>query len=161
MSPLRKRYRADERLIARGMKSGSLIVTGAALLLCSCHKAAPPQPSVEDKARAIITPTLTDPTSILLRNVHEGTDPTGAKGICGEVNAKNQFGGYAGFRMFVIDEKAESVRIAPADMTPDYTYVDLYWRFCPTPADRIAHEKMERESEAYLAKVHNEAGTAP
>jgi hypothetical protein len=55
---------------------------------------------------------LTDPESMRLRNVRAGplekfnleeVDGDGAYTVCGEVNAKNRFGGYAGFHVFFAD----------------------------------------------------------
>lgn len=43
-------------------------------------------------AKEFLIPHLKDPESAQLRN---------QKGLCGEVNAKNSFGGYAGFKRFI------------------------------------------------------------
>src|SRR5690606_1839783 len=43
-------------------------------------------------ARELVTANLKDPDSAKFRN---------QKGVCGEVNAKNSFGGYAGFVRFI------------------------------------------------------------
>lgn len=48
------------------------------------------------KAEKVIAADLTDPGSAQFRNVRVAQ--TGL--VCGEVNAKNQFGGYVGFRQF-------------------------------------------------------------
>lgn len=50
---------------------------------------------------------LKDPDSAKIRNVHSGKvasdlNPEGVTATCGEVNAKNGFGGYTGFEGFVI-----------------------------------------------------------
>lgn len=47
-------------------------------------------------AREFLTPHLKDPDSAQFRN---------QKRICGEVNAKNSFGGYAGFKRFIAGGK--------------------------------------------------------
>lgn len=47
-------------------------------------------------AREFLTPYLKDPDSAQFRN---------QKRICGEVNAKNSFGGYAGFKRFIAGSK--------------------------------------------------------
>ncbi|HRO04468.1 MAG TPA: hypothetical protein PLS69_12770, partial [Terricaulis sp.] len=48
---------------------------------------------------------LRDPRSAIFRNVRRVAtriDPN-AHVVCGEVNSRNGFGGYAGFRMFAVD----------------------------------------------------------
>lgn len=47
-------------------------------------------------AREFLTPHLKDPDSAQFRNQRK---------ICGEVNAKNSFGGYAGFKRFIAGSK--------------------------------------------------------
>ncbi len=44
--------------------------------------------------------TLKDPGSAMFRNVRIGRG-LGAPAVCGEVNAKNSFGGYLGYNRFV------------------------------------------------------------
>lgn len=44
--------------------------------------------------------TLKDPASARFQNLRVQTHPEG-KIVCGEVNAKNSFGGYVGFRQFI------------------------------------------------------------
>lgn len=44
---------------------------------------------------------LTDPESAQFRNVKASTEDY----ICGEVNSKNKFGGYVGFRSFAYDKE--------------------------------------------------------
>jgi hypothetical protein len=79
------------------------------LLLAGSAFAAKPKPPVEDAVKvaeaklivdgqARITSGLTDPDSGRFRNVF--VSPRG-RAVCGEVNAKNRMGGYAGFRRFI------------------------------------------------------------
>lgn len=49
-------------------------------------------------AKKIIEETLSDPLSVQYRNITESEHGL----ICGEVNAKNRMGGYAGFKKFLI-----------------------------------------------------------
>jgi hypothetical protein len=94
----------------------TLAVALSALLLVGCQ-------SEEDKARAAaemreiklnrvaadaVRGTLKDPSSAEFRNQH---------GLCGEVNARNSFGGYGGFRRFVVI--SESLVMTESDMPPD------------------------------------------
>lgn len=52
------------------------------------------------KAKSIIADSLKDPNSAQFRNVRVVPYEEGAV-ICGEVNAKNSYGGYVGFEAFV------------------------------------------------------------
>lgn len=49
---------------------------------------------VESKTKDIALASLKDPDSAKFQNI---------KGVCGEVNAKNGFGGYSGFKRFYLD----------------------------------------------------------
>ena len=50
-------------------------------------------------AREKLANTLKDPSSVELRNLHRLNE----KEICGDLNAKNSFGAYTGFKAFHID----------------------------------------------------------
>jgi hypothetical protein len=53
---------------------------------------------------------LTDPDSAQWRDLHYYGDWTPSGGLlCGEVNAKNAMGGYAGYRTFIVDTKQVKV----------------------------------------------------
>lgn len=65
---------------------------------------------LQDKVAA----TLKDPSSAQFRNINLVERTTT---LCGEVNAKNSFGGYVGFRPFVASEQAAFVQ--PAECTDD------------------------------------------
>jgi hypothetical protein len=68
----------------------SLITSiGALLALASCG------PGTTSKESAVAAQ-MRDPSSVQFRNVKTGTDA-----LCGELNAKNGFGGYVGFKPFV------------------------------------------------------------
>lgn len=53
-------------------------------------------------AEQAITSRLRDPTSAQFREVTGYSLPDGSRIICGEVNARNGFGGYAGFSPFYV-----------------------------------------------------------
>ncbi len=65
-----------------------------------------------DQLLAGLRNNLKDPDSVKFRNValkHDGiSTKSGAKldALCGEYNAKNSYGGYAGFSKFIISEDA-------------------------------------------------------
>ena len=62
--------------------------------------------------KAIITHNLNDPESARFRNVH--ASKTYDDVICGEVNWKNDLGGYVGYQPFWVDSKEKKSAIAPS-----------------------------------------------
>lgn len=67
----------------------------SALFLIGCDSG---EPNIVRDAKAAVQDRLTDPASAQFKSVFECA---GKKGMAsGEVNAKNKFGGYTGFRMF-------------------------------------------------------------
>lgn len=78
------------------------------LLLASCaqveteeERAEREAQELEARAVAMLQEVLYDPTAILVRNLSRGPKRDGEGAICGEVNGKNRFGGFVGFREFV------------------------------------------------------------
>lgn len=55
-------------------------------------------PSPEAQARELLEAQMFDPGAMQLRNVRRVANG----GLCGEVNGRNAFGGYVGFRRFYI-----------------------------------------------------------
>ena len=53
-----------------------------------------------ESQRDIVRHSLKDPTSAQFRNVRSGKLQNS---VCGEVNAKNSYGGYVGFRKFAVE----------------------------------------------------------
>lgn len=66
-------------------------------------------------AQAVLVNELRDPTSALFQNLkvisHKSRDSRPTH-ICGEINGKNGFGGYAGFKPFLYEINTKSVNIA-------------------------------------------------
>jgi hypothetical protein len=62
-------------------------------------------PSSTEPAKAAVRDILKDPASAQFRNVY--VQKTGV--TCGQVNAKNAFGGYVGFRGFAVDQEGRAV----------------------------------------------------
>lgn len=52
-------------------------------------------------------------------------DADGKLTVCGEVNAKNSYGGYTGWKAFIISQKANVVMIQPA-LTNDPVDAAIY-----------------------------------
>lgn len=64
-----------------------------------------------------------DPDSAKFRN---------QKGNCGEVNAKNRFGGYTGFKMYIYDNETDMVTIEDLDKFYDHGMMKILWNAkCP------------------------------
>lgn len=66
----------------------------------------------ETRYKQLVREALKDPDSAQFRNIRF---VQGGSVMCGEVNAKNGFGGYAGFTSFVVDEK-RGAYIASGDL---------------------------------------------
>lgn len=84
------------------MRIGILIVAIGGMSLAGCD-------SASSRAQEIAARDLKDPSSAQFRDVRE------AKGgaVCGEMNGKNAFGAYTGFKRFVVRAGATSVVTEP------------------------------------------------
>jgi hypothetical protein len=71
-----------------------------------------------DDAKAVVRNALTDPDSANFRDVY--LTPKGVI-VCGQVNAKNRYGGYVGFRRFI------SVGSSVYFDDPDNSFVANNW----------------------------------
>ncbi len=71
--------------------------------------APPPEPFPE--ARKAIVRTLKDPGSAKFGRLFQGRGMSGNETVCGEVNAKNGFGGYTGMTPFVYFVESDSVEL--------------------------------------------------
>ena len=68
-------------------------------------------------AEQAVASLMKDPSSIQFRNVHYGINQDI---VCGEVNAKNGYGAYAGFELFIYQNgKAEIIDVAGVDDASD------------------------------------------
>lgn len=77
------------------------------VLLCGCS---PNQSSALQSAQARVKSELKDPESAQFQNLEEYGSI-----VCGEVNAKNSYGGYSGFKPFIV----HGVQVAIAEDTGD------------------------------------------
>jgi flagellar biosynthesis GTPase FlhF len=59
------------------------------------------------KAQEAAQQRLTDPDSAQFRNLYFHSPQKGIMVVCGEVNARNQFGGYTGYKSFLSNSTAE------------------------------------------------------
>ncbi|MBV4512723.1 hypothetical protein HBO10_19900 [Pseudomonas sp. WS 5503] len=71
-------------------------------------------------AREFVSGVLKDPESAEFRN---------QKGFCGEVNSKNSFGGYAGFKRFIAASE-EMVVFAGDDRMTSTDFEQAWSQFC-------------------------------
>lgn len=112
---------------------------------------------LEREAKAALTEVMIDPTAILVRNLRYGRKDGAVSTICGEVNGKNQLGGYVGFRPFVAKLSAPAVIIVDNDISPrdfDYSYdqrleqqayLELHDRLCASSTEQLAYAKEKAE----------------
>ena len=84
------------------MKNTWLVAVALAGLLAAC--AGNEQSASFEKAKAGIASQLKDPSSAQFRGMKARRTDKGAVVVCGEVNAKNGFGGYIGFTPFIWQE---------------------------------------------------------
>lgn len=56
------------------------------------------------KAKAVVTKDFKDPEGARYRNLGVYRDTQGMQTLCGEVNAKNSYGAYVGYRSFYVLE---------------------------------------------------------
>lgn len=87
------------------------VLLAGLVILAGCN-------SVERDAEKRVASELRDPSSAQFRNVRVVDQVDGSQAVCGEVNAKNAYGGYVGFEPFVHvlgvvhigDDDVESIR---------------------------------------------------
>lgn len=96
-------------------------------LLLGCEKS-PEQKAKEEKianeakVESIVKSVLKDPESAQFQNID---------GVCGEVNAKNSYGGYTGFKKFVISKKDERVLLEVSESDVDYwPFTHAWYEYC-------------------------------
>ena len=89
----------------------TFFVSVAILLLAGCNMS---DFQMKRDAEKTILAGLKDPASAQFRNVKIIEQRDGSKSVCGEVNAKNSMGGYAGFRQFSYTSSSGRASIDPA-----------------------------------------------
>lgn len=90
-------------------KTNALGLSVLAFAAVSCSSGA----QLEQKARTAMEDSLFDAPSARFKELRAVTNPDGEKLICGAVNAKNQLGGYVGFRNFVMTDDGQEWIIDP------------------------------------------------
>jgi hypothetical protein len=87
-----------------------------------------PEIQAQREAKQLVAAQLRDPSSAQFQGLTVSRVPTAsgapATVVCGDVNAKNAFGGYGGFVQFRADLKARTVQLVDAaDITGRYEMV--------------------------------------
>ena len=108
----------------KGLKMKRFIALGFSALI-SCGVYAQTNQTEDDQAIAtakqVITDNLKDPDSAKFKNItvyritNQATGKTEISAICGEVNAKNSYGGYVGFKKFATVMLADKPKVAVED----------------------------------------------
>ena len=93
------------------MKKRWLLAAMIALGSCS-----DPAKSYIAEAEKAVSENLRDPASAEFRNVSYRQANTGAHVVCGEVNGRNGFGGYAGFQQFIWHSGNVMIDTEPGDL---------------------------------------------
>ncbi|WP_286434742.1 hypothetical protein ACDW34_09275 [Acinetobacter piscicola] len=106
----------------------SLLVAG--VLLTGCSK-------TENEAKEAVLMSLKDPDSAQFQNV---------KGYCGEVNSKNSYGGYVGFKRFISIDG--SVLLENSEDVDSSTFA-LIWKAHCTPNKLSVEDRSKCVKDAY------------
>lgn len=77
------------------MKNAVIVILSCGVFAAGCNR-------VQSQAEELVRGQLSDPGSAEFRAVRVVRDQYGSNAVCGEVNAKNRAGGYAGFRRFMV-----------------------------------------------------------
>jgi hypothetical protein len=110
------------------------LICAAFLLVAGCAGVDQVGPEVPAPAAAVqvvesaAANQMKDPDSAHFRNVHAFQSQKGLI-ICGEINAKNAFGGYVGYSHFVGHASADGRLLTPAAvLQPGDTITDAIWK---------------------------------
>jgi hypothetical protein len=68
-----------------------------------------------DLKNALAASALKDPLSVQFQNVTKNP-----KAICGDLNAKNSYGAYTGFKTFIFERKSRKLWLEDSDDTQDH-----------------------------------------
>jgi len=90
---------------------------------CYCQQR-PSQDAFVVKAKTVAQEALVDPESVRFRGLFISIGLQ-TQVLCGELNAKNGYGGYVGFRRFIADERA-MIRLEDLDHS---ALMDLEWKY--------------------------------
>lgn len=121
------------------MRAG--LILGAALVLAGCGVI--DGQDMRDAKKRVANETR-DPSSVQFRDVRYVRQVDGSRAVCGEINAKNAYGGYVGFESFVYIGHRTYLQQEGADAIRKYT------RHC------ILNSKTDEEYKAYMEESDRE-----
>jgi len=115
-----------------------LVVAAAACLLSGCAGVdhvgpeVPLLPAAQQGVARAVADQMKDPNSAQFRNWHAFQSNHGVL-VCGEVNARNSFGGYVGFTHFLAHVTPDGKLLMPVAVTPmtpqgPDPMTDVMWR---------------------------------
>lgn len=89
------------------MKKAAMLILVSLLAACSADD------KVEQVAKEGITKNFNDPSSVQYRNVTTTAESPQSpyRTTCGELNAKNQYGAYIGFKKFVVVTEMQNYQV--------------------------------------------------
>jgi hypothetical protein len=110
-----------------------------ALLLAGCSK-----PEHDSDLQNALSIELKDPSSSQFQNVTENPQL-----ICGELNAKNSYGAYEGFKAFVFERASKTLWVADGDQANNHykQFLDIMDK-CENGSDLFMHQ-VERANKAF------------
>lgn len=110
-------------MINRELKLKNILLVFFMMTLVGCNK-------VENETKKMVLDSLKDPSSAEFQNV---------KGYCGEVNAKNSYGGYTGFKSFYI---SNGVPVFFDDNKDDALKFELGWTaHCESDDSKLSNDQ--------------------
>lgn len=127
----------------------SSVLMCLALSQAGCSKEEMAAKNLERASIERLKNTLKDPDSAKFQNVRVIDQKGGAQVVCGEVNAKNSFGGYTGFQDFYVS--LNGVEIIE-DFDADYT------NYCISAGYTV--EEVKARTEAILADTRRISGAS-
>jgi hypothetical protein len=105
----------------RGRLCATIALAAVSISAAPKRRAAPANPNqaIIAHARQAVADATRDPLAAQFRSLSVVTDGDGNRKVCGQLNAKNAYGGYVGFRPFAYLLELGDVVIAPDDDDPE------------------------------------------
>lgn len=88
-------------------------------------------------AKAKITDEFKDPSSVQWRNVVVSTRDGGSLALCGELNGKNSYGAYVGFRRFFATQSTLASATDIEDPENGFRVPGFWESFCGRPVESV------------------------
>ena len=113
-----------------------LTIIAAALTLSACQWVPGTKDHLIDQAKKSVAAELRDPASAQFRAVKAVRQEDGSIAVCGEVNGRNAFGGYAGYSQFYVHRGQVSLApdtqnaVTVEDASAAYGWIADYGKAC-------------------------------